>query len=649
MTSSLEWASNLGRETQETIEDDTCCTSSECVEAFTTGRPPITRIAISSADARFIEPYLATYASYLENSGGNALTIQLNELTSTQELFKDIRFDLKSRSGLYDGFIIPPMLMGDLLALRGIAPLSLSKSGGISGNLAEFWNDLLPYYKEQISTLDGQIRGVPLLAGNQPLLLYRKDYLEALNLSVPVTWGDYVRVASVLHNQTMAPDGSAIFGSCLGRMSQAMCRRHQMNSEEGWNCTSMSTTYIGMILASMTQNQGSSTGWLFDDKPNATMTPLLNEAFESTLVFLEQQLKFGAPDELNSDSSMNLDLFRMGYCAMTIVVDHPPEVLNGTNVGFAPIPGAHVYMDRSNGTLVKCTEESCPYGKWDAEWGTVNHAPYGADELMVGAISTFASSTAKDELYDFFSFIAQVRQGLDVAGESEQPITYSSLDTWGVDGYSDVILGLTESNNTAAPLRIPNSFSLLSELDNQVYDYLVTGDFTNETRRRVRERVEASLQRMILQYDAIYRLGPTSFFYEKSLGAFTPTSSPDLYIERSARMIGWSLGGISCCCSLFFAFWVWRNKDSCVVRGSQEMFLNLLCWGTLLMACCIFLFGVEDDITSTEFAGRACMGSMWLYSIGYVVIITALSSKIWLINRVSSHHGPRRGASATAL
>ena len=636
MNSPPDWNSKLGREMQEQTENDGCCSSSECVETFTTGRSPITRIAVSSADARWIEPYLADYNSYLENKGDKASTMQLSKLPSTEELYKDIRHDLKSRSGLYDGFIIPPILMGDLLGLEGVATLSsLSESDGAVGGMAELWNDLLPYYKEQIATLDGQIYGIPLLGGNMPLLLYRKDFLDAFNLSVPVTWGEYIRVASTLHNQTLAPDGTGIFGSCLGRMSRARCRR-EMNVEAGRNCVSMSITYIGMMLASMTQSGGSSSGWLFDSKLAGEMKPLLDPTLESVLVFMEQQLKYGAPDELISDSSMNLELFREGKCAMTLALDHPDDLLDSPEIGFAPVPGAHTFLDRESMTIVDCTKESCPYGEQNDEWGIVNHAPFGSDHMMVGSISAFASSNARDEVYEFFSYIAQQRQDVNVTGEREQqPTTYSSLEESNVTGYASVIRGLTEANNVVAPLRIPHSFSMLSVLDNQVYDYLSVGNFSNDTRRRVRQRVEASLQRMIKQYDTINRRSPIIISYEKSLNNYSPARSPDLYLRRTDRMIGSSLGGIGCFCSIFFAFWVWRNKESSVVRGSQEIFLNLLCLGTFLMACCIFLFGVDDHVSSTEFASRACMGSTWLYSLGYVILVTALSSKIFLINRVS--------------
>jgi hypothetical protein len=613
---------NKSRDLQQQEEDESTCSYSD--------REEITRVAIPASAAPQIQAYLTAYENSLEQSGLTS-QIRLSVLPSSQELQEDIRHDQRTRSGLYDGYIIPPLMMGDLLEQEGLATLSLSVGGS---SLADFWQDLLPYYQTQISTLDGEVRGIPLLAGNQPLLVYRKDYLDALKLPVPVTWGEYVRVAAALHEQPLGPDGANIFGSCMGRISEAVCRS-EMDQQQGRICNPMSMSYIGMILASMTQVGGTSTGWLFDDDINTGMKPLLNPALEQALVFMEQQLKFGAPNELSSDSSLNLELFLQGQCAMTVTIDHPTDLLSDPNIGIAQIPGSHNFLGRQGETMVDCTPELCPFGIEDEFWGTVTHTPFGATDMMVGAVSTFASTSGMSSVMDFFSFI--VDHDLDVENKREQPLTYSGLRELGISGYEGVMLNLTESSNAAAPLRIPNSFGIWSELDNQVYEYLVDGAYSQAGRQQVRERVEASWERMILQHDVQANSIPTTILYEKSLGTYAPESSPDVYIGKTSRAIGWTMGGLSCFLSLYFALWVWRHQSTLVVRASQTIFLYTICFGTLLMAGSIFLFGVEDDIATTEAASRSCMGSMWLYGLGYVITFAPLASKVWLINGVSSN------------
>lgn len=615
------------RELQQTEDESTCSYS---------GRQEIVRMAISASAAPQIQAYLTAYEISLQQDG-RASQIHLSVRPSFLELQQDIRHDLKTRSGLFAGYIIPPLVMGDMLEQEGLATLSISYGGG---SLVEFWQDLLPYYQKQIATLDGEIRGIPLLAGNQPLLVYRKDYLDAMNMPIPVTWGEYVRVASVLHEEPLGPDGATIFGSCLGRLSDKVCRS-EMDQQADRICNSMSMSYLGMTLASMTQVDGTSTGWLFDDDTTAGMKPLLNPPLDTALVFMEQQLKFGAPGELESDSSLNLDLFLQGQCAMTVIVDHPADLLSNPNIGFAPIPGSHNFLARQGNSMVDCTPELCPDGVQNEAWGTVNQAPFGAIDMMVGAVSTFASTSAADAIMDFFRFI--IENELDLGTKQrKQPLTYSGLHESEIDGYEEVMLNLTESSNAAAPLRIPTSFELWSELDNQVYDYLVAGDYSPMSRQQVRERVEASWERMILQHDVQSRSIPISIFYEKSLGVFTPETSPDMYIGRTSRIIGWTLGGLSCFFSLYFAFWVWRYQTTRVVRATQTIFLYMICFGTFLMAGAIFLFGVEDDIANPDAVDRSCMGSMWLYGVGYVTTIVPLFSKVWIINRVSTNTTKRK-------
>lgn len=54
------------------------------------------------------------------------------------------------------------------------------------------------------------------------------------------------------------------------------------------------------------------------------------------------------------------------------------------------------------------------------------------------------------------------------------------------------------------------------------------------------------------------------------------------------------------------------------------------------MASSIFPFGIEDDIASYRGCSIACMSALWLFCLGFVATFSALFSKIWLINRVSS-------------
>jgi hypothetical protein len=193
---------------------------------------------------------------------------------------------------------------------------------------------------------------------------------------------------------------------------------------------------------------------------------------------------------------------------------------------------------------------------------------------------------------------------------------------------------LTSHDNAAIPFRVPEAYRLMSIMDTEVYDYFVAGNYTATNREWVRQSVEQQWNRAIQRHDDRFQALPTSVFYEKSLGIFTPESASDLYIGWPFRSAGWALGGLSCFTSVFFALWVWKHQHERVVRASQPIFLWMLCAGTFVMALCIFPFGIEDDIAPERAVDVSCMASIWFYSFGYTTTFSALFSKIWRINQV---------------
>ena len=69
--------------------------------------------------------------------------------------------------------------------------------------------------------------------------------------------------------------------------------------------------------------------------------------------------------------------------------------------------------------------------------------------------------------------------------------------------------------------------------------------------------------------------------------------------------------------------------------ASQPVFLYLICGGTLVMALSVFTSGVEDDIATYQMVAASCTATYWLYSLGFVGVITAMFSKIWMLSNVS--------------
>jgi ABC-type glycerol-3-phosphate transport system substrate-binding protein len=596
-TSNCHLPSSSSIETRNLQSDDDdggdhCCascdsaSSSPASDSATSDRTLSIRILTWSG----AEPDLRAYADLYEASNPDGPKVHIYVVPSLKILNTEATYDLRLKSGLYDGFVVPPLLMGDLYEQNGgLAAWDDDATSGLGGDATSTFHDLLPYYKYSVATYDRNVRCLPLFAGSQQLLLFRKDYLDSMNLPTPKTWSDWVRVASKLQDAPIGPNGTTIYGGCMGRLSQEGCRKkddlssYNDGDEATATCNSQSMSYIGMMLSSMTQPGGNSTGWMLglDATSPSGLQPLFVPTIERILLLMEQQLRYGAPNELFEDARLNLRLFEQGLCAMTVTSDHPTALLSQRNVGFVPLPGSHQVLDRSSEELTNCSPSVCPYGSDFEEWGRINAVPFASTDAPVGSVSAFVSQARQDAAKQFFGFVmaSSTSPGSNVSNSAttrEQPMTFSQLNNSTIRGYEAIITSTTSSVNGAIPFRTPNAFNLFSELDNKVYDYLVAGNYTEANRQRVAQSVQTSWQYMIRMHDSQGQADiPTSIFYELSLGTYVTETSEDWYIGEAARITGWSLAGLSCLSSFLLAVWVWKYQNETVVRGTFYVFESL--------------------------------------------------------------------------
>ena len=594
---------------------------------------------------------LQAYADVYKQAIAGAPTIRIIDVPSLKELDYEVASELRLGSTLFDGFVVPPLMMGNMLRPRGGQALAIWTEEEMGAS------DLLPYYRYNVATYGGRLRGLPILSGSQGLILFRKDYLDALNLPTPKTWWEWTKIAGKFMEQNdrlfdVLPNENydAIFGACLGLLNEAGCRKR--NSVGDGSCRSQSMTYLGMIMSSMTQYGGNSTGYtmgIHETSPNG-LDPLFGPTLQSALQWMERNTEFSSPDLLREDYVESMEHFRNGRCAWTISMDHNEEFLSDDNIGFVPLPGSNRVLDRgapnsekfgetrARDSMVKCTESFCPYGKDDLYVGRVNQVPFGAVDATIGTVSALISRDRQEEVKKFFKFV--LTSDSHPFDSAQQPLTYTELQKSRVPNYEATIKSLTSSPNTAIPIRVPNAFNLLSDLDDRVYDYLVAGVYSKERREQVAKAAEESWNVMISMYDfrrpEIKR--STSRFYELSLGQNVgqnvPPTSPDLYIGWIARGVMWILATLSCLGSVSAAIWVWLNQKERVIRASQPVFLYLICAGTFIMACSVFTLGIEDDIASKELTSVTCMANYWLYTIGFTTVISAMFSKMWMLGQV---------------
>jgi len=87
------------------------------------------------------------------------------------------------------------------------------------------------------------------------------------------------------------------------------------------------------------------------------------------------------------------------------------------------------------------------------------------------------------------------------------------------------------------------------------------------------------------------------------------------------------------------AIWTWLYRQERVIRASQPFFLIAICIGVVFMALSILALSAAQNPTessseSSFLADLGCMGSWWLFAIGFSISISALVAKTWRVNKV---------------
>ncbi|VEU41347.1 unnamed protein product [Pseudo-nitzschia multistriata] len=613
---------------------------------------------------------LQAYADLYRESHPEAPKVRIYGVPDLKDLHYEVTNELRSPSAIYDGYVVPPVFLGSMYLQRGGQALVVwTNEDGTETQTDQNGNqynrsvidDLLPYYRYNVATFDGKIRGLPILSGSQAMILFRKDYMDALKLPTPKTWDHWITLASLVSNaDPPLLDGNGdttqpVYGACLGLLNEAGCQKRK--SIDGRPCDSQTMTYLGMMLASMTQYNGNSTGFMMgiDNTTETGLDPLFQPTLTRVLKWMEDQIKSSRPTSLMEDAHDSMAHFREGRCAWTISINHDSELLKDDNIGFVPLPGSHRVLDRrladsgnpddASGTMVNCTntcdqnceligtETLCPFGKDVDKWGRVNLVPFGAVTATIGTVSGIISPSRQKFVKKFFEFVLASDAG-DKVGRMEQPLTKSKLEMSDVQSYKSTLRSMTRSPNAAIPFRIPNAYNLLVDLDDRVYEYLLESDYSKIRREEVASSAEESWQTMISMYDARGQMKenlPTSFFYEQSLGVYEPMPASDLYIGSTARSIMWTFAGLGCFASVCFGILVWRYQDERVIRASQPVFLYLICGGAFVMYLSIFTLGIEDDLASYELVALSCVANYWLYSLGFNAVISAMFTKILML------------------
>lgn len=558
------------------------------------------------------------------------------------QLFPDIINEAQSQTGLYDGFLTPPSIAGSVVPYDGWKDLTPFIQE--STQRLQDWSDILLGYRQYIAQYEGKIIMFPL-DGDILSLYYRKDILEAFNLEVPRTWDEYSQVASQVHGKTF--ENKTLVGSCIGRTP---------------NCAG--AYWANLLISSMTQTQGQWSGHLFD---TSNMQPLTGEAIEQALEWMETQVLYGPDNEFDGCIDINSQSMTDGNCVLTYnwgnqFKEHLKEGLVLHNkLGVAPTPGSRKVLDRSNNKLVDCDAELCKYGDYYEDIGWVNRAPYLAFGGWSCAVNNYASDPRKQRLATEFCAFASSQQGSmehvipNATGQvysGQDPFRKSHLnkDQYVQQGYEpatseefiqSIQQGL-DSQNVVTDIRFPASDAIHAVLDAHFVDYL------NKTKHSLvflheRQAARAEISQQIT--NEWQQIIETHDEEEANTAQYTILESyqrlRDVYINNVdmnqlglVRIFPFVLGGILLLLSIGFGIWSIVYKDTRVVRASQPIFLVMVCVGAATMASCVVLMGIDDEIASPDTCSKVCMAIPWLLFLGWVIVFSALQSKLRRINLV---------------
>lgn len=229
---------------------------------------PLT-LQILVLDVEGIINMVAWNARDYEEFTGGKVKIVIKTAPSMPALFEEIENDARTGGSLFDAYYTNPVILGTAAILNGFLDLTPY----VKDTPYADWTDVLLALRTYVTSFEDKIY-IILLDGDTHTLFYRRDVLEAFGLKPPRTWNEYTEVAKAVHGKTF--EGQELYGSCVSRIEgdHAMYWSH-------------------LVLSTITQTEGTSTGSLFDTKD---MTPLTGQAVAELLRLHEMHSMYGAPD-----------------------------------------------------------------------------------------------------------------------------------------------------------------------------------------------------------------------------------------------------------------------------------------------------------------------------------------------------------------
>ena len=414
------------------------------------------KITVFTQPLPFIgKPVQMFKADWEEETGGKVRLITAPWAELYPKMFSSFALGAKK----YDIILFPAAYLADFASNEFLAPLDTF----IAADPEIDWFDILPVYREKISTYAGTIYAITM-DGDSHMFYYRRDAIEnpeyqakfkaeyGYDLAPPKTWKEVRDVAEFFNGWDWDGDGRKEYG-----VVEAM----RKDDQAYW--TFFSRT------AAFTSIPGQAQGLFFDPE---TMKPLINspghvKALENWIEMIE----LGVPGMIGMDSGDIRGVYAAGEAALAIdwgdigvMADISPESTVKGKVGYSILPGTTEVWDYVKKTWVDFPE--------------VNHAPYLAFGGWLGAID--ANSDHVEAAYDFLSFLSRPENSYIAVTTAETGFNpyrkshFEKLAGWYGYGfvqpkdYLGAIQATIAHSNVQPDIRIPGAFRYFEAIDVQL-------------------------------------------------------------------------------------------------------------------------------------------------------------------------------------
>jgi ABC-type glycerol-3-phosphate transport system substrate-binding protein len=528
----------------------------------------------------------------------------------------------------WDGSVFPSQIIGALVNEDALWDLS----DFVRSSFELDWSEMLPFFRHQLAGYDHKTRLIPL-DGDVLSMYYRRDLFEQFNIRIPRTWEEYSEAAKFFHGLPLGPDGSDLYGSCVSRIYSC--------GNEYWT---------SLILSSMTQSMGTSSGFFLDPD---SLDPLFGVAMEETLRLVSEQVLYGHPGELTEECLGPNFAFNQGNCALTYNWGNQitvPDSGGGYDIGVAATPGSQQVLDRVTGQLMNCTTTVCPYGVFYDDLGIVNQAPYSAFGGWASGVSNTAPKGRQYATADFFAYVSNSAQSLqDILPNDRstfaQPYRYSHVTSsnWISAGFDTVLaseytqsIRQINSENAVVELRVPPASDLREVVDEEVFDYLLealmsrnrTSDEDDALRQEATVKMEQRIQNVISSENQNSDI-PLVESYRTSLGYIyvSPEDSMN-YIDEDYRDAAWGLSGLMCVTAVTLIVWTLLKRNNRVMKAFQPFLLIQSSVGLFLLSITIIPLGFDENWFEVRTLDVLCMLPPWFYVFGFTIFFCSVYSKI---------------------